>query len=107
MGIFICQQKQKKIVCNTYNVQHKPSASSKLSLHHNIMKYFYFTVVFFTAILVGCKKEEEQINDLCLYKLESTLITNDSLQQELLKMQEEIDLLQEKLEIARQLTEVE
>lgn len=47
-----------------------------------------------------------QINDLCLYKLESTLLTNDSLQKELLKMQEEIDLLQEKLEIARQLAEV-
>lgn len=53
------------------------------------------------------QEEEEQINDLCLYKLESTLQTNDSLQQELLKMQEEIDLLQEKLEIAKQLTEVE
>ena len=56
---------------------------------------------------MGCKKEEEQINDLCLYKLEITLLTNDTLQKELLKMQEEIDLLQEKLEIARQLTEVE
>ena len=56
---------------------------------------------------MGCKKEEEQINDLCLYKLENTLQTNDSLQQELLKMQDEIDLLQEKLEIARKLTEVE
>jgi len=33
--------------------------------------------------------------------------TNNSLQQELLKMQEEINLLQEKLEIARKLKEVE
>ncbi len=71
------------------------------------MKYLYFTIVLFTIILVGCKKEEEQINDLCLYKLESTLITNDSLQKELLKMQEEINLLQEKLEIARLITEAE
>lgn len=71
------------------------------------MKYFYFTIVLFTTILVGCKKEEEQINELCLYKLESILQINDSLQQELLKMQQEIDLLKEKLEIARQLTEVE
>lgn len=31
----------------------------------------------------------------------------DSLQKELLKMQEEIDLLQEKLEIARLITEAE
>ncbi len=71
------------------------------------MKYFYFTVVLSTILLMGCKKEEEQINELCLYKLESTLITNDSLQKELLKMQEEIDLLQEKLEIARLITEAE
>lgn len=71
------------------------------------MKYFYFIVVLSITLLMGCKKEEEQINELCLYKLESTLQTNDSLQKELLKMQEEIDLLQEKLEIARQLTEVE
>lgn len=56
---------------------------------------------------MGCKKEEEQINELCLYKLESTLQTNESLQQELLKMQEEISLLQEKLEIARLITETE
>lgn len=71
------------------------------------MKYFYFTVVLSTTLLIGCKKEEEQINELCLYKLESTLQTNDSLQQELLKMQEEINLLQEKLEIAIKLTEIE
>lgn len=71
------------------------------------MKYFYFTVVLCITLLMGCKKEDEQINELCLYKLESTLQTNDSLQKELLKMQEEIDLLQEKLEIARQLKEVE
>ncbi|WP_314244711.1 hypothetical protein [Empedobacter tilapiae] len=71
------------------------------------MKYFYFTAVLYTTLLMGCKKEEEQINDLCLYKLESTLQTNDSLQKELLKTQEEIGLLQEKLEIARQLTEAE
>jgi len=37
----------------------------------------------------------------------STMQTNNSLQQELLKMQEEINLLQEKLEIARKLKEVE
>lgn len=71
------------------------------------MKYFYFTIVIYSTLLIGCKKEEEQINELCLYKLESTLQTNDSLQQELLKMQEEISLLQEKLEIARKLAEVE
>lgn len=71
------------------------------------MKFFYFTVVLSTTLLMGCKKEEEQINVLLLYKLESTMQTNDSLQKELLKMQEEIDLLQEKLVIARQLTEVE
>lgn len=51
------------------------------------MKYFYFTIVIYTSLLIGCKKEEEQINDLCLYKLENTMQTNDSLQKELLKMQ--------------------
>ncbi len=71
------------------------------------MKYFYFTIGLSTTLLMSCKKEKEQINELCLYKLENTLLTNDSLQQELLKMQEEIDLLQEKIEIARQLTEIE
>lgn len=71
------------------------------------MKYFYFTIVLSTTLLMGCKKEEEQINELCLYKQESTLQTNDSLQKELLKMKKEIDLLQEKIEIARLLTEIE
>ena len=71
------------------------------------MKYFYFTIVLSTTLFMGCKKEEEQINELCQYKLESTLQTNESFQQELLKMQEEISLLQEKLEIARKLAEVE
>lgn len=71
------------------------------------MKYFYFTIVLSTTLFMGCKKEEEQINELCLYKLESTLQTNESLQQELLKMQEEISLLQVKLEIARLITETE
>jgi len=37
----------------------------------------------------------------------STLQTNDSLQQELLKMQEKIDLIQKKLEIVIKLTEIE
>lgn len=44
---------------------------------------------------------------LFLPTLYSTLITNDSLQKELLKMKEEIDLFQEKLEIARLITEAE
>ena len=67
----------------------------------------FVSKVFAYYTIMACKKEEEQINELYLYKLENTLQTNDSLQQELLKMQKEIDLLQEKLEIAKQLTEVE
>ncbi len=49
------------------------------------MKYFYFTIVLSTTLLMGCKKEKEQINDLCLYKLESTLISNDSLQKKIIE----------------------
>ncbi|WP_313578072.1 hypothetical protein [Chishuiella sp.] len=59
------------------------------------MRYFYFTFLLNITLLITCKKEEEQINDLLLYKLENTLQANNSLQKELLKMQEEIDLQNE------------
>lgn len=40
------------------------------------MKCFYFTVALSTTLQIGYKKEEVQIKESCLHKLESTVQTN-------------------------------